>query len=83
VVAAPGGGRLPAPRRRRIPAFRIFGDRTLHALAAARPAGESELLAVYGIGPGLAGKYGAALLRLVRGDEPGGAEGDDGDGPTD
>jgi sugar/nucleoside kinase (ribokinase family) len=28
------------------------------------------------------GKYGAALLRLVRGDEPGGAAGDDGDGPT-
>jgi DNA topoisomerase-3 len=83
LVEAIRGWRLAEARRRRIPAFRIFGDRTLHALAAARPAGESELLAVYGIGPGLAGKYGAALLRLVRGDEPGGPEGDDGDEPTD
>jgi DNA topoisomerase-3 len=59
--------RLEEARRRRVPAFRIFGDRTLFALAEARPRDEGALLAVPGLGPKLVQKYGEALLRLVAG----------------
>ncbi|HXO21228.1 MAG TPA: HRDC domain-containing protein, partial [Thermoanaerobaculia bacterium] len=37
-------------------------------LAAARPRGEEELLAVSGIGPTLLKKYGERLLEIVAGD---------------
>jgi DNA topoisomerase-3 len=53
-------------KRRRVPAFRIFPNRTLEALAATRPADAEELLAVRGIGPKLVEKYGEALLTLIR-----------------
>jgi DNA topoisomerase III len=66
LVEALKAWRLAEARRRRIPAFRILSDRSLHALAAARPADRDELLAVYGIGPKLAERYGPALLDLVR-----------------
>ena len=39
--------------------------RTLRAVAAARPADEPQLLAVHGIGPTLARKYGKQLLAIV------------------
>ena len=58
--------RLHEARRRKIPAFRILTDRTLHALADARPATEDELLAVHGIGPKIAQTYGAALIAICR-----------------
>jgi hypothetical protein len=48
-----------------VPAFRIFGDRTLFALAEARPESEGALLAVPGLGPKLVQLYGEVLLRLV------------------
>jgi DNA topoisomerase-3 len=57
--------RLAEARRRRVPAFRVFGDRTLLALAEARPAGEDALLAVPGLGPKLVERYGKALLELL------------------
>jgi DNA topoisomerase-3 len=59
--------RLKEARRRRVPAFRIFPDRTLLALAVARPSTEDDLLAVPGIGAALASRYGAELLALCRG----------------
>jgi superfamily II DNA helicase RecQ len=37
-------------KRRRVPAFRIFGDRALLSIPAAAPRNEAELLAVQGIG---------------------------------
>ena len=53
-------------KRRGVPAFRILTDRTLVALAAARPGDEEGLLAVPGIGPGIASKYGQEILSLLR-----------------
>jgi len=57
--------RLSEAKRRRVPAFRIFGDRALHSIAAIAPRNEAELLAVQGIGAGIVKKYGAQIFRLV------------------
>ena len=57
--------RLTQARAQRIPAFRVFPDRTLNAIVQARPGSEEELLQVTGIGPRLAGKYGARILAIV------------------
>jgi DNA topoisomerase-3 len=50
-----------------MPAFRVLTDRTLLAIASARPTDEAALLEVPGIGPRLLQKYGAKLLEIVRG----------------
>jgi DNA topoisomerase-3 len=65
LVARLRAWRLEEARRRRVPAFRIFGDRTLFALAASRPASEGALLSVTGLGPKLVERYGQALLKLL------------------
>ena len=52
--------------RRRMPAFRVFPDRTLNALVDDKPANEAELLEVRGVGPALVKKYGEQLLRVIR-----------------
>jgi len=57
--------RLGEARRRRIPAFRIMGDRTLEALVRIMPSNEDELLGVPGIGPVIARKYGTQLLEIL------------------
>ena len=57
--------RAAEAKKRRVPAFRIFNDRTLQGIVEARPKEESDLLEVAGVGPGLLGKYGRALLELV------------------
>ena len=57
--------RLSEAKRRRIPAFRIFGDRALVSIASTAPRNEAELLAVQGIGAGIVKKYGAQIFRLV------------------
>jgi DNA topoisomerase-3 len=57
--------RLEEARRRRVPAFRIFGDRTLFALAESRPETEGALLEVPGLGPKRVRRYGETLLKLV------------------
>jgi superfamily II DNA helicase RecQ len=57
--------RLAEAKRRGVPAFRIFSDKTLQALAAARPETASELLAVPGIGISIVEKYGAQIYRLL------------------
>ena len=54
-------------RRARVPAFRVLHDRTLVAIAAARPAAEAELLGVPGFGPALLKRYGERILSLCRG----------------
>ncbi|HYN21313.1 MAG TPA: HRDC domain-containing protein, partial [Thermoanaerobaculia bacterium] len=51
--------------RKRIPAFRILTDRTLHELASVRPRDEEELLAIRGIGPVVARKYGREILDIL------------------
>jgi DNA topoisomerase-3 len=57
--------RLEEARRRRVPAFRILGDRTLAAICRARPVDEEELLDVAGIGPAKASSYGRKVLAVV------------------
>ena len=46
-----------------MPAFRIFSDRTLRALATSRPGTSEELLAVPGIGISTVEKYGMEIYR--------------------
>lgn len=58
--------RLIEARRIGVPAFRIFNDRTLHALAAQRPATNQELLTVPGMGLNSVKKYGKAIFRVLR-----------------
>ncbi len=50
-----------------IPAYVVLPDRTLWELVAARPSSTEELLAVNGIGPVKAEKYGARFLALLPG----------------
>jgi DNA topoisomerase-3 len=59
--------RLAEAKRRGIPAFRIFSDQTLRAVAASRPATAAELLAIPGLGIGTVEKYGAQIYRLLHG----------------
>jgi superfamily II DNA helicase RecQ len=54
-------------RGARDPAFVILTDRTLQAIASAKPASLAELLEIRGAGPKLAEKHGAAILQVVRG----------------
>jgi DNA topoisomerase III len=57
--------RLTEAKRRNMPAFRIFGDRTLRNIASTWPKTDSALLAVPGIGMGTVEKYGAQIYHLV------------------
>ena len=65
LVAVLRSWRLAESKRRRIPAFRIFGDSTLVEIAAARPRDEEALLAIRGVGATIVRKYGDKLLRLI------------------
>ena len=58
--------RTEEARRRSVPPYVIFQDRTLAAIAAVRPAGVEELSRVKGIGPAKLAAYGEELLRLIR-----------------
>jgi RecQ family ATP-dependent DNA helicase len=46
------------------PAFCVFSDKTLRAIAADRPVNEDDLLAVSGVGPAKAAKFGAAVCEI-------------------
>jgi ATP-dependent DNA helicase RecQ len=64
--------RLRALRRRLagtrgVPAYLVFHDSTLLAIAARRPASEGALLAIPGLGPRKLADYGAEVLEVVRG----------------
>jgi RecQ family ATP-dependent DNA helicase len=67
--------RLAEARRRGVPAFCIFNDRALRALATTRPGTDRELLAVPGIGSSTVEKYGAQIYRILQGDGPHGTPG--------
>jgi len=60
------GWRAAEAKRLGVPAFLVLHDRTLNALAAARPASPHELLAVEGMGPSKIGRFGEAILTLCR-----------------
>ena len=49
----------------KVPAYVVFTDATLVALAERRPGRSEELIAIAGIGPRKLGLYGEAVLALV------------------
>ena len=53
-----------------VPAYVVFTDATLVALAERKPSTPADLLAIAGIGPRKLGQYGAAVFALVAGDTP-------------
>jgi DNA helicase-2/ATP-dependent DNA helicase PcrA len=54
----------------KVPAYVVFTDATLVALAERRPGSPPELLAIAGIGPRKLGQYGDAVFALVAGADP-------------
>jgi len=58
--------RLALANEQSVPAFVIFTDATLTAIAEATPTDEASLLAVAGVGRAKADRYGRAVLDLVR-----------------
>ena len=58
--------RTELAREAGLPAFCVFGDRTLVELARARPTTPAEMLAVSGVGRAKLEKYGEAFLRVLR-----------------
>ena len=71
---SPLAQRLRAWRRERaqaddVPAYVVFNDRTLAALAERRPRNRAELLTIEGIGPAKLDRYGEDLLGLLQREE--------------
>ena len=58
--------RLTEARRRQVPAFRIFSDRVLKAMASRRPGTARELLGISGIGMTTVERYGQQIYRIVK-----------------
>jgi DNA helicase-2/ATP-dependent DNA helicase PcrA len=58
--------RRTAAKAAGVPAYVIFHDTTLAAVAEAQPASQEALLALPGLGPVKAARYGDDLLRVVR-----------------
>ena len=52
---------------KRLPAYIVFSDATLWAMAATRPSTEEELLALPGVGPKKLSQYGAEFLAALAG----------------
>ncbi|WP_406268734.1 ATP-dependent DNA helicase UvrD2 [Actinacidiphila glaucinigra] len=57
------------------PAYCVFTDKTLLAIAEVQPTTEGELSAISGVGARKLDKFGADVLALCTGGEPGGAAG--------
>jgi superfamily II DNA helicase RecQ len=57
--------RLTEARRLSVPAFRIFTDQALRAIAETHPASAAELLAIPGIGIRTVEKYGRHIYRIL------------------
>ena len=53
-------------KRLRVPAYLVLNDRTLNAVAQARPQNSRQLLEVDGMGPAKVEKFGVAVLDLCR-----------------
>jgi ATP-dependent DNA helicase RecQ len=56
--------RTAEAKRLGLPAFIVLHDRTLRAVALARPANVAQLLAIDGIGPAKAERFGVDILKL-------------------
>jgi len=59
--------RAAEAKRLRVPAYVVLHDRTVAALAQARPGNPKELLAIGGMGPAKVEKFGEAILALCAG----------------
>ncbi|MEO8591802.1 MAG: DNA topoisomerase 3 [Candidatus Solibacter sp.] len=57
--------RMSEAQRRGVPAFRIFSDQALKAIAEKRPATAAELLAIPGLGIATVEKFGAQIYRIL------------------
>ena len=64
VVARLKEWRSAEAKRLGVPAYVVLHDRTLAALAQARPGNLKAMLAIDGIGPAKAEKHGAAILEI-------------------
>ena len=62
--------RAEQARERNVPAYVVFTDRTLQAMAELKPADSAALSEIAGVGPAKLTLYGDSLLRLVGGLEP-------------
>ncbi len=62
--------RAEQARAQSVPAYVVFTDATLTALAEVTPTNEAELLAVSGVGRSKLERYGADVLAICRGDAP-------------
>jgi ATP-dependent DNA helicase RecQ len=56
--------RTSEAKRLRVPSYCVFHDRTLTAVALARPSNPRQLLEIDGIGPSKAEKFGPAILEI-------------------
>ncbi|MDP8954692.1 MAG: HRDC domain-containing protein [Actinomycetota bacterium] len=65
LLAALKAWRAGAAKAGGVPAFVVFHDATLATLAEARPSNRKDLLAVPGLGPVKAERYGQALLEVL------------------
>jgi ATP-dependent DNA helicase RecQ len=59
--------RLETARASGVPAYVIFHDSTLNAIASARPSSLADLLRISGVGDSKLRKYGEEVLEVVRG----------------
>jgi DNA helicase-2/ATP-dependent DNA helicase PcrA len=59
--------RIRVSKAQNVPAYVVFTDATLTALAERKPGRSEELIEIAGIGPRKLGLYGEAVLALVRG----------------
>jgi len=62
--------RYAESQRRALPAYVIFTDATLVAIAETMPADLPALEVIAGLGPAKIARYGECVLALLRGDEP-------------
>jgi DNA helicase-2/ATP-dependent DNA helicase PcrA len=62
--------RRRAAAAQKVPAYVVFTDATVVALAERRPTTPADLLAIAGIGPRKLGQYGQAVFALVGGADP-------------
>jgi DNA helicase-2/ATP-dependent DNA helicase PcrA len=60
--------RLEVAQEQRVPAFVVFTDATLTAIAEARPSSRARLAALPGVGAVKLDRYGDAVLELCAGD---------------
>ena len=61
-----GRGVSPKEFTEHVPAYIVFSDAVLRAMAASLPATERELLAISGVGPVKLERYGDRFLELLR-----------------